>query len=163
MASAPPPYSRHWTNAVAGLSGGFVSSMAMHPLDVITTRFQVSRRVSFLYPLQLPTPTPTPILLELNRPTSSLHLGRWFLGGGGIGGCTEGAWSEEGCDSLFGPCSRTGGNRRGKDPPPFRSGVSGSCVHSFPEAGCCRAGFEDVKEGEQGTSSVFRSLFRLGV
>ncbi|KAJ1479887.1 mitochondrial carrier domain-containing protein, partial [Baffinella frigidus] len=41
MASAPPPYSRHWTNAVAGLSGGFVSSMAMHPLDVITTRFQV--------------------------------------------------------------------------------------------------------------------------
>ena len=35
-------YSRHWTNAVAGLSGGFVSAMAMHPLDVVTTRFQVA-------------------------------------------------------------------------------------------------------------------------
>jgi len=30
-----------WVNAVAGVSGGFVSSIVMHPLDVVNTRFQV--------------------------------------------------------------------------------------------------------------------------
>jgi hypothetical protein len=30
-----------WRNAVAGVSGGFVSTMAMHPLDVVNTRLQV--------------------------------------------------------------------------------------------------------------------------
>eukprot|EP00960_Hanusia_phi_P063539 765504-Hanusia_phi.AAC.14 len=31
----------YWKNAVAGLSGGFVSAVMMHPLDVVNTRFQV--------------------------------------------------------------------------------------------------------------------------
>ena len=35
-----------WRNAVAGLSGGFVSSMAMHPLDVVSTRLQVCAPVN---------------------------------------------------------------------------------------------------------------------
>lgn len=30
-----------WRNALAGVSGGFVSTMAMHPLDVVNTRLQV--------------------------------------------------------------------------------------------------------------------------
>jgi hypothetical protein len=31
-----------WRNAVAGLSGGFVSAVAMHPIDVVNTRLQVA-------------------------------------------------------------------------------------------------------------------------
>jgi len=31
-----------WRNAVAGLSGGFVSSIMIHPLDVVNTRVQVA-------------------------------------------------------------------------------------------------------------------------
>ena len=71
----PPPYSRHWTNAVAGLSGGFVSAMAMHPLDVITTRFQVCCRASAPSHLVFHSPVSTPILVELNSLTLELHLG----------------------------------------------------------------------------------------
>jgi len=30
-----------WRNAAAGVSGGFVSTMCLHPLDVVNTRLQV--------------------------------------------------------------------------------------------------------------------------
>lgn len=31
-----------WRNALAGVTGGFVATMAMHPLDVVNTRLQVA-------------------------------------------------------------------------------------------------------------------------
>ena len=37
----PTQEQSYWKNAVAGLSGGFVSAVVMHPLDVVNTRFQV--------------------------------------------------------------------------------------------------------------------------
>uniref|UniRef100_A0A7S4KEW4 Mitochondrial carrier protein n=1 Tax=Guillardia theta TaxID=55529 RepID=A0A7S4KEW4_GUITH len=37
----PAQEQSYWKNAVAGLSGGFVSAVVMHPLDVVNTRFQV--------------------------------------------------------------------------------------------------------------------------
>ena len=38
--TASPAYSIRWEHMAAGMSGGIISTLALHPLDLIKVRFQ---------------------------------------------------------------------------------------------------------------------------